>query len=222
MKKTLLIVTLAALTQLSSIGQGYFAVGGPPRGSWDIFTAANGGTPKFGATMNIAILWAPGAGVASVETILNGTPTNSASSYASNPWTAIQTDLGAGGYKIAVDNNTTLAIQPSTGANSSWVYTTTGGFASVPVTGTAPGTAYNIYIVGWDKTAGTLANAASTGAAVGWSKVFTYNSVDSIGTPSSLANSGFVPFGVNAVPEPATFALAGLGIASMLIARRRK
>ena len=220
MKKTLLIVTLAALTQLSSIGQGYFSVGGPPRGSWDIFTAP--GISKFGATMNIAVLWAPAATTATVETVMNGTPTNSPSMYAVNPWLAIQADLGAGGYKIAMDNNTGLAIQPSTGANSSWVYTTTGGFSSVPVTGTAAGTAYNIYVVGWDKTAGTLANAASTGAAVGWSKVFTYNSVDSIGTPASLANSGFVPFGVNAVPEPGTFALAGLGIASMLIARRRK
>ena len=56
-----------------------------------------------------------------------------------------------------------------------------------------------------------------------WSQVFNYTTVDSIGTPSSLAISGFIPFGVNnATPEPSTLALVGLGIVVRLIARRRK
>lgn len=223
MKKTLLTIGLVALTGISSFAQGYFALGGPARGAWDIFTPANGGVPKFAnANVNIGILWAPSAATTALSSVqAGGTVTNTATTYLTNPWLAIQADLG-GVWKLAVDNNTQNIIQPSTGANGSWVYTTTGGFSSVPVKDTASGQSYKMYVVGWDKTAGTLANALSIGAAVGWSSVFNYNAVDQIGTPASLASSGFVPFGVNAVPEPTTFALGGLGVAAMLIARRRK
>ena len=218
MKKTLLIITVAALTGLSSFAQGYFSLAGAARSSWDIFNQAN---PKLAATMNIGILWAPSSAITSLGALGAAPPTNNPTTYTSNPWAAIQTDL-AGSWKLAVDFNTAAVIQPTTAANSGWAYTTTGGFSSIPVQNTASGTAYKLYVVGYDKTAGTLLNAASIGAAVGYSSVFTYNSVDSIGTPSTLSQSGFVQFGVNQVPEPGTFALAGLGIASMLIARRRK
>lgn len=218
MKKTLLTIGLVALTGISSMAQGYFSLGGPARGAWDIFTQSN---PKIANTINIGILWAPSSATTALAGLGSAPATNAATIYLSNPWTAIQQDL-AGSWKLAVDNNTQNIIQPTTGANSSWVYTTTGGSSSIPIKDTTSGTGYKLYIVGWDKTAGTLANALSTGAAVGWSSAFNYTSFDSIGTVTSLAANGFVPFGVNAVPEPTTFALGGLGVAAMLIARRRK
>ncbi|MFO1487181.1 MAG: PEP-CTERM sorting domain-containing protein [Verrucomicrobiota bacterium] len=222
MKKTLLTIGLVALTGISSMAQGYFSLAGSARSAWDIFTPANSGLPKLGNTINIGILWAPSSATTALSGIqVGGTVTNTATTYLTNPWLAIQADLG-GVWKLAVDNNTQNIIQPTTAANSGWAYTTTGGGSSIPVKDTASGQSYKMYVVGWDKTAGTLANALSIGAAVGWSSVFNYASVDSIGTPTSLTGSGFVPFGVNAVPEPTTFALGGLGVAAMLIARRRK
>jgi hypothetical protein len=222
MKKTLLIATVAALTGLSSFGQGYFLLGGAARASWDLFTPANAGVPKLGATANIALFWGSASATPLVESSLAsglGSPTNAVSQYLSNPWTAI---LGDGAFQRVVDNNTSLAVQPANGSNGSWAYTTTGGFSAAPVTGTSPGTAVHMYVIGWDKAYSTIAAAAAAGAAVGYSGVFTYTPVDSIGTPPSLSASGFVPFGINAVPEPASFALAGLGMAAMLVSRRRK
>jgi len=219
MKKTLLIVTVAALTGLSSFGQGYFALSGGARGAWDIFTPANGGIPKLGATLDVALYYGSSSATPAVESILNGSPTNTASVYGANPWTAILNDPN---FTQVVDFNTSTAVTPATASNGGWAYTTTGGFSAVPVTGTVAGTTYDMYVIAWDKTYATPAAAGAAGAAVGWSKMFQYTPVSNIGTPASLAASGFTPFGVNAVPEPASFALAGLGMAAMLVSRRRK
>src|SRR5438105_3614881 len=103
MKKTLLIATLAALTSLSSFGQGYFSLAGAARSSWDIFTPANGNVPKLGATMNIGILWGLGSAVSG----LGAAPvTNNPTVYVQNPWLAIQADMTSGNWHLAVDNNT--------------------------------------------------------------------------------------------------------------------
>ena len=225
MKKTLLIATLAvSLSGLSAFGQGYFNFSGAVRGAWDLFTPANGGTPKFGGTtVNVGFVW--GTGPALITSIAASTVTNNLAANSAaltgigGAWNAILNDPN---FKVAVDNNTGLQVARVVASNGSWAYTTTGGFAATPVTNTVA-QSYSVYAIGWDSTYATPALAGAAGAAVGWGSVFTYAAVSNIGTPLTMTASGMpIGFGVLPVPEPATFALAGLGMAAMLVSRRRK
>jgi len=61
----------------------------------------------------------------------------------------------------------------------------------------------------------------------GYSSAFTLSKIATgtdpvTGLGANVVGSGFQAFVVNPVPEPSTFALAGLGLASLLIFRRRK
>ncbi len=223
MKKLLIITTVASLTALSSFAQGYCQFSGSTRGTWDLFTAANLGTPKLGATMNVGFMW--GSGPAAITSIQAATLTNSlaanAQATASIPadWTAI---LGDSNFHLAVDSTTGNPMTVANVANGSWSYSDAGG-TIVPIAGTSANSTVSIYIIGWDKQYATAAAAQAAGSAVGWSSVFSYGLVSNTGTPVSMPLSGSVPFGVvPPVPEPASFALAGLGMAAMLVSRRRK
>jgi hypothetical protein len=90
-------------------------------------------------------------------------------------------------------------------------------------------------VVGWTGTAadflagyaGALAQGAS--GQFGVSSVFTVDTGDPVsvppGTPGNIYNSTATPFTgltLQTIPEPSSFALAGLGAAALLIFRRRK
>jgi hypothetical protein len=88
------------------------------------------------------------------------------------------------------------------------------------------GTAF-IQIRAWSTAAGaTYAAAVASGLGDAWgaSSVFSVvtgnPSATPPGTPAILV--GLQSFNLNPIPEPSTFALAGLGIASLLLFRRRK
>jgi len=107
-------------------------------------------------------------------------------------------------------------------------YLSAGASYNVPtINGVAGGSAL-LAVVGWTGNATTLAAAETGGALVGavaFLQTTTGNPLSAPpGTPSDLTGWNATGLNLNlvAVPEPATFALAGLGIASMLIARRRK
>lgn len=85
---------------------------------------------------------------------------------------------------------------------------------------TIPGTVTTAYLV---VVAYNGADYASSSVR-GHSAVFTVapNTTASGGGTSTWFNTGFAVLPVSVVPEPSTFALAGLGLASLVIFRRRK
>jgi hypothetical protein len=86
----------------------------------------------------------------------------------------------------------------------------------------APGDQAKLQIRVWDNTGNaTFDNAAFRGS----SPLFLSNPLGGVGTGGPVLTpdmTGWTSFNIYAVPEPATFALAGLGAAALLIFRRRK
>lgn len=89
------------------------------------------------------------------------------------------------------------------------------------------GTAVTLQVRAWDINFGStyeaaFANPANTGL-IGKSGLFTYQIPATPANPfSDFIMANFQTFTVAAIPEPSTFALAGLGAAALVIFRRRK
>ena len=90
--------------------------------------------------------------------------------------------------------------------------------------GTAPGETIQLYVLGWERSFGSDPVVASeSGAHLGFSSVIQYTLGSTAVPGGGLGLAGISAFGVRSfVPEPATFALAGLGTAALLIFRRRR
>jgi len=75
-------------------------------------------------------------------------------------------------------------------------------------------------VLGWTGNSSTYAGAQGTGAAYGASPVYQFDSLPASGSPSVQID---LPTALNlvSVPEPSTMAMAGVGLASMLLFRRR-
>jgi len=97
--------------------------------------------------------------------------------------------------------------------------------------GTGADTSAQIIILGWTGTATTWADALTSATMIGWtgSQLSTgslswNNTISVLPNPPAVITTGALGYNglvLAAVPEPSTFALAGLGIASLLIFRRR-
>lgn len=107
----------------------------------------------------------------------------------SQAWNAL---LSTPGWIIATNANTSSMVVSNTTSSGSINYAS--GFA-FPVQGTSPGSQYSLMIFGWDGSYATPQQAAAAGAAVGWSTVFQYTPVTSIGIPSSMVGQ-VAQFGV--------------------------
>jgi hypothetical protein len=89
------------------------------------------------------------------------------------------------------------------------------------------GTVVALQVRAWDIVYGAtfeaaLANPANPGS-IGRSAMFTYQIPATAADPvANFFMNGFQGFYIGAIPEPSTFALAGLGAAALVIFRRRK
>jgi hypothetical protein len=147
---------------------------------------------------------------------------------AGNPWGAILTNGDA--FTLAQDTSsglTAIVADTASGFGKGAINYNAGN--SFQVAGTTAGNLYELFIIGWSSAYADPIAAAAANAPVGWSGTFTYASgstptVTASGAPlASFSASGGGAFGVvSAIPEPTTFALAGLGAAALLIFRRRK
>jgi hypothetical protein len=96
-----------------------------------------------------------------------------------------------------------------------------GGVTSIPGTGAQTITAQ---VRVWDAASGSSWAQAAVlpGAKVGESALFSLALVTGATPPNALANMTSFSVSIVAVPEPSTLALAGLGLAGLLVLRRRK
>lgn len=93
---------------------------------------------------------------------------------------------------------------------------------------TAPGVPITVQVRVWDTASGsTWAQAVTApGVKVGESVLFSITlanpNASPPGIPTAMSGIGGNPFTVGPIPEPSTLALAGLGLAGLLVLRRRK
>jgi len=231
MKKILTILSLSVcVTALTSYGQGAFNFGGNSGYVWNDF-GGSGAPGAIRASNNVDVSFLLGTGTALISSLQASMPTNSyGQNLAANTqgfWSALLNDPN---YQIATNNGTAGTAGMVLGMTSTvggYGYPGSGG-GTFFINGTsASGGSINIIVFGWDATYSTPQAAAAAGAAVGWTAPYAYNYGATTGTPTTTGAQGLTggvgKFGVWApVPEPTSFALAGLGAAAMLIFRRRK
>jgi hypothetical protein len=213
MKKTLLIALLMA-GAASVFGQGAINWGNQAGGRFPIY-GPDPGNPSSSQSGQSSLGNPPGA------TAYNG---------ALLQGTGFTFDVFAGP-SAAPEGSLVLIAQTTfrTSANPAALPAglVNGGTTTVP--GVTAGQTAHYEIRVWNNQGGTIltwaqAQAAGT-TAMGQSALLTSAALGGSltdGTPVANPNTVFTSFNIAQVPEPTTFALAGLGAAALLIFRRRK
>jgi hypothetical protein len=148
---------------------------------------------------------------------------------ANTPFAALGTLTGSG-YAL---NYPTL--EAFLGANPGWADIATVGFTTpaagrfnggtVTLPNVAGGANAEYVIIGWTGTAATFDQAMSIAGTVFGSSPMLTTTTGSAGTPpipATLLSATFTGLWILPIPEPATFALIGLGAVALTIFRRRR
>lgn len=243
-KQIALLATIIAASGLTAFGQDWISFQDTSKTTWNLFSGSPN-TFASGGDIDAVILWAPTgtadalsgvagtgtgqgyglrAGAANDQVATNATsvgsvnPVSEINSMLSSGW-VMATNINSGtgsaatGLAIASDSASLGLAVGQVGFDGGVPFEIAGG------TGVS-GSSIEMVILAYNASAGSW----STASALGWSNPFS----DVVGSSASDSNaqqegSPLVnQFGVAAVPEPATLALAGLGGLSMLFLRRRK
>jgi hypothetical protein len=213
MKKITILTLTALVSCLSSYGQGVFQfTTSSSTAVWENFTTP-GTFAKSGGTTFIGVMMATGQGTNAAP--LTGTSATSISSTTPVAWSQVTGDPN---YHLVLSGGTNLLATTGTGLSLGFI-----NKGAMGIDGTQPGDLVKLYAIAWNVTSG--ANGFGTASFLGWSNPFFVLLGSSSGPGPSLSQAGMTAFGVSptsTIPEPTTFALAGLGAAAMLIFRRRK
>jgi len=222
MKKLLLTIGLTAVIASSSLAQGNFVFSTTASYVWDAWSGVPSGTlPRRDNSNYVAFLIGTGSSAVG-EAFGQATPTNQ-SAVALGAWNSILNDSN---YKFATNAGTGALVVAQTG-NTGGISYLNGSTFTVAGTAAGGGTV-SVFVIGWSVLYGSNPFAAAlAGAPLGWSLEFNYAygagpNPGPAGTPDNFATQGLTAFGVQPVPEPTSLALAGLGMASLLVFRRRK
>jgi len=239
-KQIALLATLIAACGFTAtaFGQDWITINTSAKVVWDNYNGSGSSTTPTidnagSGTLDAILLWAPTGtsdqlpsvgtsfGLGGTGTALDQVATNALSVGSANPISTINAMLGAG-WKIAsdVNNNNTNAIANNGGATAKGEveYNSGSPFEVTGLTG-ASGSSIEEILVAYNATASSWLTASD----LGWSNPFSNIIGTSSGDPNATQEQALAnQFGVAAVPEPATLALAGLGGLSMLFLRRRK
>jgi len=200
MKKLLLSLTVAALSVATTYGQGRVAFNN--QSTFNNADAITISAQNMGAAGGLAGQGIGGNNYSVQLRWAAGTITGQAAFEAANPL-ASAAFTGSGVFLANTGDLATFAgfFDAGTVANIG-----------------APGT-YTMQAQAWYNVGAGNANYATATGNVGRSALFTVNVTAS---PTPVNSTIFPGFQVSAVPEPSTFALAGLGAAALLLFRRRK
>lgn len=145
---------------------------------------------------------------------LGNTPSGSNTVSTLPSWSQI---TGDSNWHLAQSGGSALTALTRTGLS---LGTFNGG--TVGIDGTAAGQTISLYVIAWKASDGV--GGFGTSSVVGWSNPISETLGGSSAPGLTLAGSLTGPIGVSVVgvPEPASFALAGLGAAALMVLRRRK
>lgn len=215
MKKLLILAAIGMVSTLTSFGQGYLVFNNSAGTAIkDNFTF--GYQTNSPGTVLVGFLWT-GAGT---NQTLSALGTSSTTSSTSPNWAWLAGAQGAG-WNFGTNASSGLLLAPKTAATPTFAQGVIAG-GTVGLLGTSAGEQITGYVVAWSAAYADPFSAAAAGGALGWSNPLNYTLGASSAPAVTLNADGMTSFTVNPVPEPATFALAGLGAAAMLIFRRRK
>jgi len=214
MKKSILTLAILGLTAAGSFAQGYFLFAGAKSTVFDNFTSPGTSSPSSGTAYVGFLIGSSSASFGAASVATNATVASPApiTTALANGF-SWATDVNGGGIVSVLTGTTTLG-------KGGWNYNASTAFQ---VGNTATTGTYTVVPVAWNAAAG--ANPVTGFGSfldIGWGNAIQYSAGTQLSTLPTFSGAGVLPFGVAPIPEPTSFALAGIGAAAMMIFRRKK